>query len=334
MTLQDISTSYRQVQPVTFNTDTGEIIVNDIYNNRARAQQVTTSEPSATDMSTWKVGGQDNTSNQYNWRVNFGKVSPVDPEAHMQLMGGASSDQTNNSDNFMTQTLNKVGKWWDEMNLSQYNLLSKDRLEKAKRWINNFQKMGLSKLQSLALVGNVVAECNFNYNAVNKQELNGKSTNKSTHGWINAGEGLVQFTGWDNKLRLINKYNQDPLRQGPKITTDPQEYARDDSRHISSVSEHDAALFVKYFYEDFLDKQKNASFEDIMGSFYLRKSGNHLNYSQKKLPLIEQAYLEGIYYNNFHNSQSYRQGKQKQSNGFVKALRFSYDLGKELGYFT
>lgn len=334
MTLDELSTTYKQVQPVTFNADTGEIVVNDIYMNRDRAQQAVSTTSSTSDMSDWKVGNS-NTQNGYGWRVNFGKVSPVDPENYVTRKTQSSEDDNNKKDNMITQTLKRVGKWWEEANLLQYNIFSKDKLNKAKEWMGYFKNIGMSDVQSIALIGNVLAECNFNHQAVNQQELKGKSSNKDTHGWTGAGEGLVQFTTWDNKLPLIQQYNADRRRQGEEISTDPKEYSKDDARHISSVNKHDAALFIEYWYKDLMSKYGDSDFDSLMGAFYLRKAGN---YSQKikkgKQSVIEQAYNTGIYYNNYHNSQSYRQGKEKQQNNFVKALRFSYDLGRELGYFA
>lgn len=321
MELNEIFQSDKLVQPVWFSPESQS---NDLYANAGRARQV------AEDQYTWKVGGS--STPNYGWVVEYGKISPTNPDDHMF----ANQTQVNiNNGNIISRTLNKIGKWWDEINLQQYNIFSKDKLNKAKEWMGYFKQIGLSDIQSIALIGNVVAECNFNHKAVNQQELRGQSSNPRTHGWTGAGEGLVQFTFWDNKLKLIEKYNADSRRQGDKITTDPEKYNQDNARHISSVNKHDAALFVEYWYKDLMNKYNDSDFDNLMGAFYLRKAGNHSQKIKKgNYSLIEQAYNTGVYYNNYHNKESYRQGKQKQTNNFVKALRFSYDLGKELGYFT
>lgn len=340
MTLQDISTSYRQVQPVTFNTDTGEIIVNDIYNNRARAQQVTTSEPSATDMSTWKVGGQNNASNQYNWKVNFGKVSPVDPENHLHTNPQKREQAGNKNSNILSQTWDKVGEWWDETVQSQYNLYKGKAKDKALYWFNKIKQQGLNDYEALALVGCIVAESNMNPHAVMKRELNGTSGRPATYGRENCGEGLIQLTYWDQKQKYIKLLNNDPRRQGPKLPETKDEYKKEDSRHISDLNENDALLIMLYYYEDRIKDFNVDSFDGLISGYYLAKAGDlSKRYIQKngldpniKRSQMERAYLTGKQYRD--NANENLRTTPVDENNFVKSLRFTYDMGKELGYFT
>ena len=337
MTLYDISTPYKQVEPVTFNTNTGEIIVNDIYNNRARAQQVTTSEPSATDMSTWRVGGQNNTQAGYNWRVNFGKVSPVDPENHSHT---TSQKQDDKNTNILSKTWNKVGQWWDETVQSQYNLYKGKSKDKALYWFNKIKQQGLNDYEALALVGCIVAESNMNPGAVMKRELNGTSGRPATYGRENCGEGLIQLTYWDQKEKYIKLFNKDPRRQGPKLPETKEEYKKESSRHISDLNENDALLIMLLYYQNRIKPFSVDSFDGIISGYYLAKAGDlSKKYIEKngldpkiKRSQMERAYLTGKQYRD--NANENLRTTPVDENNFVKSLRFTYDMGKELGYFA
>lgn len=331
MDLSELFVSHKQVDPVVFLPQT--LPENKpLYINTDRVKKVVGSD----DMSDWKVGG--NSEPKYDWVVKYGKVSPIDPENHPltkhqdqeQLSGNVPS-------NILSKTWDKVGKWWDEISNSRYNLFKGDKRNKALRWFNVFKQSGMRDQEALALIGCIASESGMDHKAVNMEEVRGNSTNKQTHGWSGTGEGLIQISLWSNKLPLIKRYNQDTQnRQGPKLPETQAEYDKMESNHIADVNEHDAALFVKYYLDMKLPRYKLNSLDDIMSGYYLAKAGEHSSASNQ----MQKAYETGIYYNDFHNKQKYRYDPEKgidrrvDENNFVKALRFTYDMGRELGYFT
>lgn len=326
MGLDEIFQSDKLVQPVWFSTENQST---DLYANAGRARQV------AEDQSTWKVGGS--SQPKYNWVVEYGKVSPVDPENHPLANRQGQEQSGNRASNILSKTWDKVGKWWDEISNSRYNLFKGDKRTKALRWFNVFKESGMKDQEALALIGCIASESGMNHKAVNMQEVRGESTNKQTHGWSGTGEGLIQISLWSNKLPLIKRYNQDTEnRQGPKLPETKEEYDKMEANHIANVNEHDAALFVKYYLDMKLPRYNLNSLDDIMSGYYLAKAGEHSSASNQ----MQKAYETGIYYNDFHNKQPYRYNPEKgidrrvEENNFVKALRFTYDMGKELGYFT
>jgi hypothetical protein len=56
----------------------------DLYLNLARAQQAVSFDNTDHSMETWRVkDGKDIATDKYNWKVVFGKTSPIDPEQHL-----------------------------------------------------------------------------------------------------------------------------------------------------------------------------------------------------------------------------------------------------------
>lgn len=331
MDLSELFVSHKQVDPVVFLPQT--LPENrPLYINTDRVKKVVSND----DMSDWKVGG--NSDQKYDWVVKYGKVSPIDPENHLFTQHQDQEQQSGNvPSNILSKTQDKVGKWWDEISNSRYNLFKGDKRNKALRWFNVFKQSGMRDQEALALIGCIASESGMDHTAVNMEEVRGNSTNKQTHGWSGTGEGLIQISLWSNKLPLIKRYNQDTQnRQGPKLPETQEEYNKMESNHIADVNEHDAALFVKYYLDMKLPRYNLNSLDDIMSGYYLAKAGEHSNASNQ----MQKAYETGIYYNDFHNKQKYRYDPEKgidrrvDENNFVKALRFTYDMGKELGYFT
>lgn len=331
MTLNELFVSHKQVDPVKFESTTVDPM-QDIYLNLARAQQAVSSDESEESSDVWTVQDSEDidedTEDTYNWRVDFGKTSPVDPEQH------ALYQKQSNSNNTMSkgkQWLKQAGAWWDELVSGAYDKFNVgDKLQKAKTWLNKFISLGMSNIQALALTGQVYAECGFNPKKPMTYELSGKSNNKSTHGWSGAGEGAVQFTHWDTKQKLIKKYNADSRREGPKLTTDRDTYNKATTRHISDVSENDHALLTYLFYEDLINNTASDDFYNLFGAFYLRKAGNFA--SDRSAPLIEQAYSTGKYYQKSHTNNGLTNAGKV--NNMLKALYFTQDLGTTLGYIS
>ena len=320
MKLSDLFVSHKQVDPIKFESAVVDP-AQDLYLNFARAQQAVS--PNNIDQSDdeWSVQNseeKDEQSNEYNWVVNSEKVNPMNTE-------------TSGTNTKSKSWLKKVGAWWDELISGDYDKFNVgNKLQKAKTWMDKFVNLGMNKLQALALTGQVYSECEFNPNKPNEYELNGKSNNTSTHGWSNAGEGAVQFTHWSTKQKLIKKYNADPRREGPKLTTDQNTYNKSTTRHISDLSENDHALLTYLFYEDLIKSHNDNDFYNLFGAFYLRKSGNFAK--DKNASLIEQAYSTGQHYQKSHTDNGLvNAGKV---NNMLKALYFTQDLGTKLGYIS
>lgn len=325
MTLNELFVSHKQVNPVKFESTAVEPM-QDLYLNLARAQQAVLSDTTDHYDETWRVKDEeDSDSDEYNWKVDFGKKSPINPEQHLLYQ------QQSNNMSKGKQQLKQAGAWWDELVSGAYDKFNVgDKLQTAKTWIDKFVSLGMNPLQALVLTGQVYAECGFNPHKHNDFELSGKSNNKSTHNWSGAGEGAVQFTHWTTKQKLIKKYNADSRREGPKLTTDQATYNKSNTRHISDVSANDHALLTYLFYEDLLQKNDNNDFYNLFGAFYLRKAGNFA--SDKNTSLIEQAYSTGQHYQKSHiNNGLTNSGKV---NNMLKALYFTQDLGTTLGYIS
>lgn len=309
-TLSDLFISYKQVEPpaeTPAETSSDKYI---FYSNLDRAKQVTSS-----DNLNWKVGGSSNYENSLGWSVapynnNQTLEDYVTSRPEMEVISHVTGE----------------GPWYEEAKKDKYKPRSSN-LQSAQYWLNQLKRIGMNDMEAMVLAGSIFSECNNDHTQVNKSELRGISSNTKTHGWANAGEGLVQFTFWDKKKKLIEQYNKDPRRRGEPLTTDKNEYSKTNVRHIVDVPKEDAILFVEYFYKDLIGKYNN--FDDLTAAFYLRKAGNHAKNRENK-SMIQQAWETGIYYNDYHNRQKDRT-KKIDTNNFAKALRFTYDLGTSLG---
>lgn len=189
-------------------------------------------------------------------------------------------------------------------NVTGFNL-GKD-LDRFKYWMHRFSKFGLDVNQQFVLTLMMKEECDLRpKGTVNKSELKGKSKNKATHGWANAGEGNVQFTTWATKAELIKMYNKSNLREGPPLTLDKNEYSKNETRHIVDLSDNDLALMTYLFYNNLYNakvidktKNKNMPLEELAATFYLHKAGQ--GKGRGHLPLLERAYKRGEDYRQFN----------------------------------
>ena len=327
MSLDELYQSNRQVDPVWFpqaqQTDS-------IYTNANRAKKVTD------DMSTWKVGGS--SEPVYDWRVEYAKVSPINYEDDRMYRDFNKDNPTVKSE--LSSAWDKVGQWWDETVQSQYNLYKGKARDKALYWFNKIKQQGLSDHEALALVGCIVAESDMNPHAVMKRELNGTSGRPATYGRENCGEGLIQLTYWDQKQKYIKLFNKDERRQGPKLPETKEEYKKNDARHISDLNENDALIIMLHYYNDRIKDFNIDSMDGIVSGYYLAKAGDlSKKYIQKngldpnvKRSQMERAYLTGKQYRD--NANENLRKTPVDENNFVKSLRFTYDMGKDLGYFS
>lgn len=298
MELKDLFVSHKLVEPVSMEY-LEPVVPFSLYLNLPRVKQTLSeerieentfnlgSQEFSNDMSTWKVGFY----RPYGWKVKTSdkKTSP-EPSTPSTI------------------TIDWLRKEMEK------DIYKPGYLERAQQWVQSAINQGISQDDAIALAAYVYSESKFNNNAINDTELRGDSTNRDTHGWANAGEGLMQITHWDTKKKMIEKYNADLNREGEEISTDKSIYSRPDSRHISNVNMNDAILFVKYFYEDRLNQ--NLNFEDLVSDFYLQKAGRG---HYRDGTLIDRAYRTGEKYRKFNNH---------NYNAFIQSLRFATELKK------
>lgn len=312
MELKDLFVSHKLVEPVSMEY-LEPVVPFNLYLNLPRVKQTLSEPEEKIEENTFNLGSQEFSNDMSTWKVGFyrpygWKVKTSDKETPPKSSGEKTPSRTYNKETPSTITVD----WLHEE--MKDDIYKPGNLEKAYQWVQSATKQGISYNDAIALAGHVYSESKFNNNAVNDTELRGNSTNRKTHGWANAGEGLMQITHWDTKKRMIEKYNSDPNRKGERISIDKDTYSRPNSRHISSVDMDDAILFVKYFYEDRLNQDSN--FEDLVGDFYLQKAGRgHFTEGT----LIDRAYRTGEKYRKFNNH---------NYNAFIQSLRFSTELKK------
>lgn len=202
-------------------------------------------------------------------------------------------------------------------------------VERAKYWMNQFSRFGINSVQSLALVSTMLGECGLNpKGSVNRKELEGKGNTKK--GWAHAGEGAVGFTHWSLKKRLIEQYNKDPRRKGPKLTTSESEYEKSTTRHISDLENEDHALMTYLFYKDRLNATKNYDFNNLIGDFYLEKAGRGFgNRKGAGSTPYEKALFTGKIYQESHKKLGYL--KAAKVNTFERTLDQARSLATQLG---
>ena len=304
MNLSDLFVSYKQVDPVSHSFDKPNL-PEPIYLNLDRAREVTSGSPESTstdeaaseDMTTWKVGGddeEDTSDDVTTWRVPG--ITPV----------GISSKAT-------TKTNTPVSP-----------MKTSDR---EKYWMNKFADYGLNQYQQLALLVAMRTECGLNpVGAVNRYELEHKGNTKG--GWAHAGEGAIQLTHWDTKKKYIDLFNADPRRKGDKLSNVESEYAKASSRHIADLDEDDQMLMMYLYYKPLLDRTKNESdFKNIVAEFYLRKAGPG---KHKTGSAYDRAVKRGEDYMKTHASQGFT--KAAQTNNFLKSLERAMQMAQSLGY--
>ena len=165
MNLSDLFVSYKQVDPVSHSFDKPNL-PEPIYLNLDRAREVTSGSPESTstdeaaseDMTTWKVGGddeEDTSDDVTTWRVP--SITPIGTSAK------ATTTKTNTPVALMKTS------------------------DREKYWMNKFADYGLTQYQQLALLAAMRTECGLNpVGAVNRYELEHKGNTKG--GWAHAGE--------------------------------------------------------------------------------------------------------------------------------------------------
>ena len=304
MDLSDLFVSYKQVDPVSTDFNKPNL-PEPIYLNLDRAREVTSGssestsadEASSKDMTTWKVGGDDeeDTSDDITtWRVPG--ITPI----------GISSKAT-------TKTNTPVSL-----------MKTSDR---EKYWMSKFADYGLTQYQQLALLAAMRTECGLKpVGAVNRYELEHKGNTKG--GWAHAGEGSVGFTHWDTKKKYIDMFNADPRRKGEKLTNIESEYAKANTRHIADLDEDDQMLMMYLYYKPLIDRTKNETdFKNLVAEFYLQKAGRGF---AKTGTSYERAVATGERYQKTHAKQGHT--KASQTNQFLKSLEQATQLAHALGY--
>lgn len=309
MQLSDLFVSHKQVDPVKFERDKPDL-PQPIYINLDRAQQAVSGgsdssneEPIVTEaMSSWRVGSEEESLNNQTSGLNKWVVD-----------GMSTVPSTTGSKPYTSQ--------------SNRTTVKMGNTERAKYWADKFAAYGLSEAQQIAVVAAMRTECGLNpIGAVNKEELAGKGNTKP--GWAHAGEGTIGITHWSTKKRLIEKYNADPRRKGPKLSTNEVEYAKTNSRHIADLDEDDHALITLLYYEPLLRRIKpGSSFQDTVAEFYLSKAGR--GFAKGATP-YDHAVATGEHYQKSHARQGYI--KASKTNQFLKSLDYASALAQSLGY--
>lgn len=202
--------------------------------------------------------------------------------------------------------------------------------ERAKWWMNQFANLGVGKNQQIAIVSAMLTECGLNpKGSVNKKEFAGKGNTEA--GWAGAGEGAVGFTHWDLKKKMIDLYNADPRRKGPKLSNVKSEYAKNSSRHIADLDDEDHALMTYLYYQKLLKRTNGLNFDDTIAEFYLEKAGRGYGKGAgANATPYEKAVYTGKRYQKFHADQGYT--KASKTNVFLKSLNYARNLASQVGY--
>lgn len=202
--------------------------------------------------------------------------------------------------------------------------------ERAKWWMNQFANLGVGENQQIAIVSAMLTECGLNpKGSVNKKEFEGKGNTEA--GWAGAGEGAVGFTHWDLKKKMIDLYNADPRRKGPKLSNIKSEYAKNSSRHIADLDDEDHALMTYLYYQKLLKRTEGLNFDDTIAEFYLQKAGRGYGKGAgTNATPYEKAVYTGKRYQKFHADQGYT--KASKTNVFLKSLDYARNLASQVGY--
>lgn len=311
MDLNSLFVDYNQVEPASIHVNRPTLPQN-IYLNLERAQQAISAEPASStspeprapeeDMSSWKV------------RDFYYQRTPeqAKPEGASSPAPGSKSGSS-----AVAQARAYVG------GSSKSPTRSMKMDERAVYWMDKFAKLGLSPIHQMAIVSAMHGECGLTpKGAVERKELAGKGNTKK--GWAHAGEGAVGFTHWNLKRDLIAKYNADPRRKGPKLSTNEAEYARPDSRHIADLDDDDHALMATLFYGDLLKKTTGMSFNDTVAEFYLQKAGR--GFGGKTGTSHDKAMKAARVYQKSHAKLGYIEASKV--NTYLKQLNFATRLSK------
>lgn len=169
---------------------------------------------------------------------------------------------------------------------------------KKEQWLSAVKGFGLTDNQANALVACMMYECGLNHTLYNKLEYSGKGA-KGTQGW-HCGEGTVGFTFWNLKERLIKAFNADS-RSKKKLASTWETYSLSGPR-IIDLSLEDAALFTIKFYQNLINKTKDADLDTCVAEFYLEKAGRGGSAKKGNTP-YERAYNRSLDYMATHTKQ-------------------------------
>lgn len=307
MELSDLFVSYKQVDPVSFSF-IEPTLPQPIYLNAERAKQVTSEEPAeAEDMSTWSVDGSDMST----WKVRDYNAQAAIPQQTPQMV--------NTSKKVTSPSIKKPEKAGASVNYSSQVKFGDPTLPRY--WMDKFASLGCSPEHQIAIVSSMYGECGLQpKGAVERKELAGKGNTKK--GWAHAGEGAVGFTHWSLKRDIIAKYNADPRRKGPKLSTDEAVYSRPDSRHIVDLDDDDHALMAYLFYEDLIKRTVGMSLNDTVAEFYLQKAGR--GFGGKSGTSHDKAMRAAAVYQKSHAKLGYTAASKV--NTYLKQLRFATKL--------
>ena len=167
-----------------------------------------------------------------------------------------------------------------------------DEIKKSLNQYPNYKKIAsaLGKIYPqeivAGLVGCIIMESKTDHTIINKKEYEGRGA-PGTEGW-NCGEGLIQWTFWNSKSKLIKLYNADP-RATQKLPTTWEMYKRgtprskgkdlcavEDGLHIAGLTFDNQILFLTKYYEKTIDnliKNRETNLAMIVAKLYQVKAG-------------------------------------------------------------
>ncbi len=182
------------------------------------------------------------------------------------------------------------------------------------------------------LVGCIIIESKTDHTIINKKEYEGRGAS-GTQGW-NCGEGLIQWTFWKSKSKLIKLYNADS-RATQKLPTTWEMYKRgtprskgkdlcavEDGLHIAGLTFNNQILFLTKYYEkpiNKLIKNGETNLAMIVAKIYQEKAGIGLMQQYTSDP-IQRAYKTAA-----------RHYKHEDGNTYLQSLKLAKEyLGVDM----
>ena len=213
-----------------------------------------------------------------------------------------------------------------------------DEIKKSLNQYPNYKKIAsaLGKIYPqeivAGLVGCIIMESKTDHTIINKKEYEGRGA-PGTEGW-NCGEGLIQWTFWNSKSKLIKLYNADP-RATQKLPTTWEMYKRgtprskgkdlcavEDGLHIAGLTFDNQILFLTKYYEKTIDnliKNRETNLAMIVAKLYQVKAGIGFMKEYISDPILRAHETAARYY------------KHKDGNTYLQSLKLAKEyLGVDL----
>ena len=195
---------------------------------------------------------------------------------------------------------------------------------------NELKKHNISEGIIAGLIGCICPESGCESDRIMGQEFyqlpfnkeGTKKPNPGTHHW-NCGEGLVQWTFWDSKIKHIREYNNDS-RSTQKLPTTEEEYfkgeplkdgnryyAPQDGKHIAGLTLENQIIFLLLYYDSIIKSLANeTNLAVITAKIYQKKAGQ--GFFQEESDPIVQAFKTA--------ARHYKQGESQTGNTYLRSL--------------